>query len=188
MAPLADCSTDGAHIGVGRRTHGQRVGTVIRVCLAPFLPKVGGSFDSLPISSCNDFRRAILPLHGERFSRSPFTEQQGCLPLALVLLAERGQDFGNGILAEGLAEQLDDRACFDRLGLFWIADSDDLETMMLLQTQELKKLCRADQPEFVHDNDAVASSGTVPRVTRLRNTESAARRPRSMPAAARSSL
>ena len=78
------------------------------------------------------------------------------MPLALALLTERGQDFGNGVLAERLAQQLDDRTRLDRLRLLWIADSDDLKAMALLQSQELKKLRRADQPKFVHDNDAIA--------------------------------
>ena len=63
------------------------------------------------------FGGAVLLLHLKRFGGFAGAEQASDFALALGLLADRGQDLRNGVLAKGVAQKIDDGSGFDRLAL-----------------------------------------------------------------------
>ena len=145
---------------VGAETVSSEPG-IASVGLEPLSPQPGHPLHRRLPAAGHQFGGAVLLLHLERFGRPAGAEQAGDFALALGLLPDRGQDLGNGLVADSLAQQVDDRPGFDRLALLRVADHDDLHAGSLLQPQEIEHLPCADEPDLVDDHDAV-EVGQIP--------------------------
>ena len=126
--------TDLARVGICRRRDRQRELRVGAVGLDPLAPQLGHALHRRLPPAGDQFGGAVLLLHFKRFGGFAGAEQAGDFALALGLLADRGQDLRNGVLAKGVAQKIDDGSGFDRLALLGIADHDDLRAGPLLDT------------------------------------------------------
>ncbi len=151
-----DGGTDLARVGICRRRDRQLEPGIGAVGLQPLAPQPGHALHRRLPAAGDQLGGSVLLLHFQRFGRPAGAEQAGDFALALGLLADRGQDLGNGLFANRLAQQLDDRPGFDRLALLGIADHDDLHAGSFLQPQQIEHLPGAEQPDLVDDHDAVA--------------------------------
>ena len=137
---LADFGANRPRIGVGRRAHRQRIVGIMRVGLPALLPQRRRMLDRLAISARNQPRRLIGALQRQRLGGAALAKHQRRFALALALLPDRGQDFGDRLRPERAAQKIDERAGLDRLTLFWIADRDQLKAALFLQPHQLQKL------------------------------------------------
>ena len=162
-APLGtNGSPDLARVGICRRRDRQLERGIGAVGLEPLTPQPGHALHRRLPAAGHQFGGPVPLLDFQRFRRPSGAEQAGDFALALGLLADRGQDLGNGLFANRLAQQVDDRPGLDRLALLRIADHDDLHAGSLLQPQQIEHLAGAKQPDLVDDHDAVAVEHVPP--------------------------
>ena len=101
---------------------------------------------------------AVGALHRERIFGDAFPEQAGDFPPAPCPLADRAEQFRQGLRREGAAQDFDAIARLDRLSLLAVAQHLDRHPGAGLQFQQLEQRARANLAHLIKDQYGVLGS------------------------------
>ena len=151
---LADRPADVGRLCVGERGDRDPVARVLGFERVPALDvEVGDLPHYLVGVTLEEFRRSVLALHCEGCFRFAVAEEGGDLAVAVVFLADSGQNLGHGGLRQNAFQERDRVARLDRLHLFPVAEHLDGHAGFGLQLEELQHRAGTDLADLVDDKD-----------------------------------